>query len=226
MLKKFAYIVLLAAFCWLTMAIQVFAQYEWKTVTDKFGKDLLVKENIQTGAAHRMFGDLVNINHYGTKVSGLNSENIKQITKSFLADYQDIIKITPGNLICTKTIEEDGNWYLYYEQIYNKIPVYHTQVGFTIPKSGKVHHIGADIYSDIKVKTIPSISKKKALEIAEIDFKTNGVEKAELVKEISLLIYPEIVNNKINYYLVYYVELFSSKAMKRWRYFVEWNDNL
>lgn len=221
--KSFHILFLLAAFCFVAWTGKLLAQneFEWKNVTDKFGQQLTVKENVQTGAAHRVYGKFVNISHYGVSPSELSFENVDKTARKFLSDYQDIIKISPDNLSTVKTRNMNANWYLSYQQIYEGIPVFSTHVGFTIEKDGRIRCIGADIYSDIEAKTTPLISDKQALEIAETDFKTDGVEEAELVKEISLLIYPEIVDTVINYYLVYSVELSSPSPTKQWIYFVD-----
>ena len=223
MLGKNFHIFLLSALCFFALTGKLFAQneFEWKNVTDKFGQQLTVKENVQTRAAHRVYGNFVNISHYGVNPSELSLENVDETARKFLSDYQDIIKISPDNLSTVKTLNMNANWYLSYQQIYEGIPVFSTHVGFTIEKDGRIRCIGADIYTNIEAKTTPLISDKQAIEIAETDFKTDGVEKAELVREISLLIYPEIVDKVINYYLVYSVELSSPSPAKQWIYFVD-----
>ncbi len=215
------WIVLLTAFCWFALGSDVSAQYRWTTVNDKLGRPLGVKENIVTKAAHRVHGLRVNISQYGADIASLQRADVDDLARSFLADYSSITKVEPSNLSPPRVVSGDGCWYISYEQLYQGIPVLGTQVGFTIEKSGRIHTLGADVYSDIEVDTEPKISIEQALETAENAFRTPGIEEVKLTKEIATSIYPEISDDRISYYLIYEVALASTNPTKQWIYFID-----
>ncbi len=71
------------------------------------------------------------------------------------------------------------------------------------------------------MSTARSISAQQAREVAERAFQAEEAESINLVKDISLLIYPEIEGSDIIYHLVYNVELLREEPRKQWIYFVD-----
>ena len=223
MLKKslFVTVMLLLALGCTILSANTQSETKWVQATDRYGNTLKIEQNPVTKASHRVYGLRGDISRYGIALSALDQGNIDDVAKRFLVDYQEIIRMEPDDLVLKQANHRMGKWYISYEQIYQGIPVYRTSVGFTIERQGKIPRLGADIYPEIAVSTVPSISAQQARETAGKIFRTEGTENSNLVKDISLLIYPEIVGSEINYHLVYDVELFTEKPRRQWIYFVD-----
>jgi len=211
---------LLASFCLLLAFSEGFSQTRWITVFDRYGNPLRVEETILTGAAHRVWDIPFNISRYGAEVSQLTEENIETVCRNFLADYQDVIKIKPQDLVLKRARHSHKNWYIHFQQSYEGIPVYRTPIGFTINRWGKIPLLGADIYPDISVSTSPTISQEQAIEIAEVAFRTAEMDSVAVLNDVSLMVYPRLADS-ISYHLVYEIKLLSEDPLKEWIYFVD-----
>jgi Zn-dependent metalloprotease len=223
MLKRslFVTIMVLAILGIVIHSVNAQRQTELVQTTDRYGNALKIEQNSVTKAAHRVYGLKGNINRYGTSMAALNQENIDAVAKRFLADYQEIIKVGSDDLVLKQASHRKGKWYISYEQTYQAIPVYRTSVGFTIDRQGDIPRLGADIYPDIAVSATPSLSSQQARETAEKVFRVDETENVNLVKDISLLVYPEIVGSEITFHLVYEVELLIERPRRQWVYFVD-----
>lgn len=133
------YLIAMAAFLLFVLASHASAQFRWTAVNDRFGNSLGVSENVLTEAAHRVYGLRANVADYGVSISNLNQRNINNIARRLLADYKEIIKVSPNNLILTSVDYGDGSWHLSYEQVYKGIRVHGTHVGFSIEEDGRIH---------------------------------------------------------------------------------------
>lgn len=220
MLKKSLFLMLLAGLTCLTFT-EGESQTTLITVTDKYGDTLQVAQNEVTKAAHRVYGMNVNVSRYGVEVGALHRGNINEVAKRFLADYEDIIKVKPQDLALIKANHSGGKWYISYQQTHNGVPVYLGSVKFNIGRQGKIYYLGADIYPNVKVSTIPSISEQQAKDVAEQDFRTADMDSVSLYEDMLILVYPEVVGSDITYYLVYKIRLFSLRPFKQWIYFVD-----
>ena len=220
MLKKNIRLMVFAVLLCLTFT-ESESQINLITVTDKFGDTLQVAQNEVTKAAHMIYGLNVNVSRYGVEVGALHRSKIDVVAKRFFADYEDIIKVKPQNLSLIKSDHSGGKWYISYQQIHNNIPVYQGSVEFTIGRQGKIYYVSADIFPNITISTVPSISQQRVKDIAEQDFRTADMDSVFLDEDMQLLVYPKVRANDITYHLVYKIRLRSLKPFKQWIYYVD-----
>ena len=185
-------ILALVSFLWMNQYVQAQSEKNLIQVADKYGNMLKIIQEPITGSAHGVYGLKCDISRYGISNASLDQRNIGRTVQSILADYRDIIKIDSDNLMLKQAMQRKGKWYISCKQLYQGIPVYRTSVGFTIEDNGTIQRLGADVYPDVNVSTVPSISLQEAKKIAEGDFQTNEMENITLKRDISLIIYPKI----------------------------------
>ncbi|MHB2154395.1 T9SS type A sorting domain-containing protein [Calditrichota bacterium GD2] len=198
----------------------LYSQNSLKKVTDKFGNEKLVSYNTLTNSIHRIYNLNLSISTIGIdNVDQINQKNIDYIGKKIISLYEDLIKIPTQNLKLSKAYYNKGRWYISYQQIYYGLPVWLSDIGFTIEKNGKVNVIGTVSYPFIKIPINPSISIQNSMSIAKTDFMSNNNESIEVIEEPKLYIYP-FIKDIVTYYLAYKIVLMSNDPLKEYIYFI------
>ncbi|MHB1686708.1 MAG: T9SS type A sorting domain-containing protein [Ignavibacteriaceae bacterium] len=182
---------------------------------DKFGNKLQVQLNDKTGSAHRIYGLNLNADMYVNKIT---ANNIPILSQKLFDDYKSILKVDPAELKLIKAENGGGMWFVSYKQEYKSIPVYGTEIGYTIDKNGNIVLMGADAYQNIKVSTIPSISENDAITIS---LKAFGTYSAKNISKNQLIILPKSDSSNTKFYLTYEIRLNSLKPIKDSVYFVD-----
>jgi len=179
-------------------------QRPWKDVTNAAGVVFKIQENEKTGSPHRIFDLPVNFSKYGN----INAQNAQGLSRQFLAEHSDILKITPGNLRLESVNSNNGRWYINFQQQYKNVPVYGAYVGFTIHENGSIPLLGSTGHPDISLDIVPSVSDDGALEIANTNFSNlTGGNFGDVRKSPELIVFP--VENSLDYdiYLAWNIEL-------------------
>jgi len=178
----------------------IFSQYV-ETLYLRSGEKFNVTKNKKTNSIHRAYGKFGNFYLKTNSERGLlNEKNIQSLSKEFLKQYPEILKIKSDELNFIRVDTGNGCHYIKLQQVYNNIPIYRSSVGFTIEKDGEVYLIGTDVHPEIKISTIPALSKEKALEIANSDFLINQEKIGEMnIHKNNLIIFPKENEKTIDY---------------------------
>ena len=187
-------------------------------IQDKIGNKLLLQMNPWTGSAHRVYGQLPNISRYGFSWLNLNLMSIENLSKKFFSDYAGILKINPDQTKLRKAETDGRMWFISYEQSINGVPVYGTEIGYTVNQRGDIVALGADAYQNISVLTTPQITKSKAEEIAKRAF---GFDSTAIEKGCELIIYPKQGKDTTIFYLTWKITLFRAYPLQEIIYFVD-----
>lgn len=188
------------------------------SIKDVHGNELLLQLNQQTGSAHRLFGQLPNISTYGFQSEKINQTSIQEISQKFFSDYSKILKIDPQQLKLTRA-ETDGKlWFVSFSQSKNGVPVYGTEIGYTVNMIGNVVALGADAYQDISVSTTPTVTKSNAEYVAKKAFEFDSTVTE---RECELLIFPKEEKDTTILYLTWKITLFRPLPLKETIYFID-----
>lgn len=216
MLRKTTGIILALIF-----ATAIFAQGNRMTVQDKYGHQLVLEMNRKTGSAHRVYGILPAINQYGFQAKTLSQLSIESLSKKFFSDYGTIIKVNPDQ-VKLRSAETDGTmWYVTYSQAVNGVPVYGTEIGYTINQDGDIIALGADAYQNIAISTTPALTSAQAETAAR---KALGDDSAEIKSPGELIIYPVDRDSTTSFRLTWKIQLSSFRSLKNVTFFVDAGD--
>jgi len=194
------------------------AQQHMISVTDAYGNKLQVQIDSTTGSAHRIYGELPNINSLGYQRENLTLHTIKELSSQFFSVYRNILKINPSHMSMQKANTDGKMWFVSYRQTVDNIPVWGTEIGYTINQAGDIVVLGADAYQNVKVSTTPGISKDAALNVAKEAF---AIDSTRIVDPGTLTIYPVVTNRNVTYNLTWKVALSSRHPLKEIVYFVD-----
>lgn len=194
------------------------AQEENVMLNDKYGNILSVSVNPTTGSAHRVYGNFQNINRYGFDTKSLNYMSISSLSEKILADYSEILRINPKQ-VKMRRAETDGKmWFVEFEQAINEVPVFGTQIGFTIDNEGNIIALGADAYLSLSISTLPQINEQDAKSIVKKDFSFSPYSEE---KECKLTIFPQEEKETVVFYLAWKITFRSIQPLKNITYFVD-----
>ncbi len=202
---------ILAVFLILLLIAPALAQQNTVSIQDKTGNWLLLQMNSKTGSAHRVYGHLPDISLYGFRYDNLNQMSIEGLSSKFFSDYSSILKIDPAQMKLSKAETDGKMWFVSYAQVFNSVPIYGTEIGYTINQKGDVVTLGADAYPNISISTSPSITKSAAESVAQKAF---GFDSTVVEKECVLIIYPKEEKDTTNLYLAWKVTLFRMNPLE------------
>ena len=201
----------------LVLSVSATAQEERPFFTDKYGNHLSVQMNEKMGSAHRVYGELPNIRVFDFQRNELNQTSIKSLSSKFFSEYKDILNINPVQVKFRKADTDGHSWFVLYWQVVNDIPVYGTQIGYTVNQNGSVIALGADAYNNIEVSTKPKISNVEAQKIVSAEFASDSIE---VLDSGSLFIYPK-ETDVTDFYLTWRVRLRSENPNTDKTYYVD-----
>ena len=210
--------IIFALFVTVLVIASVFAQQNTVLMQDNFGQKLALQMNSKTGSAHRVSGQLPNINSYGFQSENLDQMQIESLSNKFFSDYSNILKINPVQIKLGKAETNGRMWFITYRQAIASIPVFGTEIGYTINKDGDIVALGADAYQNILVSTVPKITSFQAINWARKSF---GIDSAEIKNPTELIIYPLESDSTTMFHLTWKVSLESFKPLKYVIYFVD-----
>ncbi len=191
---------------------------------DKHGNLNYAELDPRTGSVHRIIGLAVTVGDYGLTTSTLNGPAIDEMTTKLLEDYYPALKLSRSDLTLQK-IDSNGKWWFaQYRQSVNGIPVYGTEIGFTIDPQGKVVTLGSSIYPQIGISTNPALTADEATETAIQKFADDS---SSVVGKPELTIFPvddSTTSTTFGYHLSWKVELVSMSAFKHFIYLIDAQD--
>ncbi len=140
---------------------------------------------------------------YGEPIELLIGNTIKDKALQFIQDELSYFNIPISNLYLLDVRENEKYKYLDFKQKYNGLEVHDSRLYFKTTKDDKLVTFGLDVFSDINLSTLPTISESNAVSSA-ISGIANSINKVEVKQALKILPIPK--NNKYNYHLIYQVE--------------------
>lgn len=158
-----------------------------------------------------------NVRQYDVAPEQLEELLVPALSKAILGDYAEVLQIDPAATTVTSA-ETDGQlWFVSLVQTVGEVPVYGTEIGYTVDQEGSLIALGADAYPSVKAPTSPTVPQPRALKITQEAF---GANSAEVRQEGKLVIFPDR-EEKNTFHLTWQIELFSLNPLKNVVYFVD-----
>ena len=143
---------------------------------------------------HRAFGSPINLNQ---------GSSLEEKFENFVLSDLSVFNI-PSNIILNRKSENDKYINLDYKQIYNSLEVIDSRLYAKFNLKNQLVAFGLDLFSDISISTIPTITQTDAIQSASQNITSNIFN--DFVEE-DLKILPIPKNGKYNYHLVYTVKI-------------------
>jgi Zn-dependent metalloprotease len=209
--RVIGFILLTSCLLQLGMAQQVF------TFKNKRGHMLEARIDDKTGTATHILGLRDDIRDYGVDKTQVNQYTIDIIAKRLISDYSSILKVTP-DIVQLKKADTDGSWwFVEYEQTLAGIPVYGSEIGFSVDPQGNIVTLGAFAFPSVSVSSQASVAADLALSTAKREFQ---MEKTTVKSYPELFILPVEKVSDYAYRLVWRTELSSVDFGRDTVYFI------
>ena len=140
---------------------------------------------------------------YGEPIQLLGGNSIEDKVMSFISNELSDFKIPISDITFLDIRENEKYKYLDFLQTYNGIKVHDSRLYVKTTKDDKLVTFGLDVFSDINLSTIPSISANNAISSATLGI-SSSISNINLNSELKILPVPEY--NKYTYHLIYEVE--------------------
>ncbi len=155
---------------------------------------ILKDARITYQARTRIPQKIVNMNVVPTLLSQrretLTKQNVEPVLKSFLGENTRIFSVKSDDLKILSAEQRRGKWYVKFQQMYQGIPVYQSNVSFIATDEGRIQTYGSSYRPDITVSTTPRLSVKDAADAARKTYDLKTVPSL-LDREGELIIFPE-----------------------------------
>ncbi len=166
------------------------AKSAWQTFKQKNG-DWWVQFNETNGKPHRSFGTPIALN-----VTSSPQASALYFINNYLQDYVS----NSSNLEFISAPISKKYIYTNFKQNYNGLEVLWSRLTVKMTLDNKVVMFGTDVYDDIAISTIPTLSSSDAISAATIDIK-NPINAVHPNSALKILPIPQKFNN--DYRLVY-----------------------
>ncbi len=194
---------------------------ERQMLVDRYGNELIAFQNPITRSPHRIMGHGVKIDRYLSGAVSLQKGNVEAISRSFIADYKDVLQVKMSNIEFKEASQGSGNWYVTFQQTHQGVPVYGAYVSFTVDSNWNVILMGSDFHPHIDVSTTPVVSVDRTIDIAK---ERLGSLDATVNDQPLLFVFPKESNGSIEYHLTRQLRLSSQKPSKSMIYFIDATD--
>ena len=140
---------------------------------------------------------------FGSPIILSNGNSLEERFLSFVNTNLNDFNI-PQNIVLTRETENDKYINLDFTQYYNNLEIIDSRIYAKITLDNKLVAFGLDVFSDISLDVIPSISEVMAIESASENIISSITKKSV---EDNLKILPIPVNGKYEFHLVYVVRV-------------------
>ena len=140
---------------------------------------------------------------FGSPIILSNGNSLEERFLSFVNTNLNDFNI-PQDIVLTRETENDKYINLDFTQYYNNLEIIDSRIYAKITLDNKLVAFGLDVFSDISLDVIPSISEVMAIESASENIISSITKKSV---EDNLKILPIPVNGKYEFYLVYVVRV-------------------
>ena len=166
------------------------AQNMQEQVEDKFGNLINVQTDPIRGNVKSLSELKANISRYKTDSKELSSETIENVSNSLLTDYIELFDVEFSDLNFGHASNRNGKWNVSYSQNINNVPIYGASIGFTTDKEGRILSIGGNLYPNLTIDTMPSITGSDAISTAQEHFNSVYGTASRTDDEPLLYVYP------------------------------------
>lgn len=201
----------------LLSVFQILPAQQSITFQNKHGVTLQAQIDPKTGSARHIFGLPDQIRQYGLTSTILNIKTVDNMGKQLIDDYSNVLKVSSTSVRLRKADTDGSWWFADYQQTLSGVPVYGSEVGFSIDPQGTIVTLGSLAYPSINILTSPTVTAQEAEQRAKAAF---GADSVTVKTAPELFVLPVENSSGFTYYLVWQLELFSRNPLKDWIYFV------
>ena len=207
----------------LMLSVSVFAyenhghdEYEVRYIKEQLTTDIALQQTLRNQNAWQNFliqhpHWFVNFNEYNLKphraygepIELLIGNTIEDKALQFIQNELSSFNIPVSDLYLLDVRENEKYKYLDFKQKYNGLEIHDSKLYFKTTQNDELVTFGLDVFSDINLSTIPTISGSNAISSA-ISGIAYSISKVEVKQALKILPIPK--NNKYNYHLIYEVE--------------------
>ena len=207
----------------LMLSVSVFAyknnghdEYEVRYIKEKIITDITLQQTLREQNAWQNF--LANHPHwfvsfnqfnlkphraYGEPIELLSGSSIQDKVMQFIVDELSSFNIPLSDISLLDIRENEKYKYLDFYQTYNGLKVHDSRLYIKTTKDDKLVTFGLDVFSDINLGVLPSISENDAISNATYGI-ANTISNVTVKTDLKILPVPE--HNKYTYHLIYEVE--------------------
>ena len=136
----------------------------WQAFLSEHGR-WTVKFNEKTGIPRLAFGEPLTL----PGVARIDADNLEQVCGMFLQELSEVIPISVEELRLVYSKEIFGRkWFVTYQQFVDDVPILRGEVKLRLTTDGKLSMFTADVYSDVEVSILPSLSFEEAVQFASV----------------------------------------------------------
>ena len=199
----------------LAMAVASMTPQELNDFQTKYGDKFIVDLNENTGTPW-IYGYNIPLIDNESKIIKLSKSNIESVTKNFLLINERLLRIKTSDLVLESakddfpfySQQEQGFWYVFYQQYYHGTRVFGGTVEIIIV-NGRIVSARSNFVSNIEnISSLPKISQEKAKDIAKNQLSFNT--QTDTISEPSLEYFPDTNNS---YHLAWSITIKSSDIL-------------
>jgi len=205
------------------MSVSVYAydkhgtdEYEVRYIKEQISIDITLQQTLREQNAWQNF--LANHPHwfvsfnqfnlkphraYGEPIELLSGSSIQDKVMQFIVDELSSFNIPLSDISLLDIRENEKYKYLDFYQTYNGLKVHDSRLYIKTTKDDKLVTFGLDVFSDINLGVLPSISENDAISNATYGI-ANTISNVTVKTDLKILPVPE--HNKYTYHLIYEVE--------------------
>jgi parallel beta-helix repeat protein len=185
-----------------------------KTGVKQSGISIKYSEN--TGTPRRLLGGPLD----SVKQESTNKRyrNIKKTPLEVLDDNKKLLNIDIDNLKEKHEYSNDNIESHTYQQFYENIPVWSSEVGITIKDNSDIILMGSDYFDGINISVVPSYSSEGA--VNDVKNKLGFNELEDRIINVSLYIFPLKNNDEVELHLAWKIDTKIKNPPSEWIYFI------
>ena len=207
----------------LTLSVSVFAyenhghdEYEVRYIKEQITTDITLQQTLREQNAWQNFLSnhphwFVNFNEfnlkphraYGEPIDLLNGNSTVDKVMHFITHNLSDFNIPIADIFFLDTRENEKYKYLDFYQTYSGLRVHDSRLYIKTTKDDKLVTFGLDVFSDINLSILPTISENDAISSATFGI-ANSITNAIVKTDLKILPIPE--HHKYTYHLIYEVE--------------------
>lgn len=180
----------------------------------KRGRDVKVAFGDSTHRSFRAVGVSASLSTYGHVRSSITLKQANVLSAALFDDFEPVFGLSPRDLTHAEVEHGDGLLFIRHQQTYSDIPVFGTDVGYSVNEAGDVIALGGYAFPDVDVATTPVLTSAEATVIAREAFARDSIV---VEGDARLVIYPD----SAAFRLTWCVELSSSRPVDRVVFFVD-----
>ena len=188
---------------------------QWEEFTKRQGVDWQIRWNEKTGTPARISGGKIS--------TGLNKsssdKSVQTWAKSFIDNNEQLLGINSTSLRFLDLHRAGGRLYLLYEQIYDGIPVYNSNLKMNIDDRGNLAMLSSSCHPKIEYRPGVKLSPKEAASIAATRIAGTSKDSKppkHMLKQSQKVIYPMPAGYTEQFRLCYLLKVHLDEPLGDW----------